>query len=38
MTMRGVKKPGTITTTYVVRGEFEDNAELRNTFFNLVRR
>jgi GTP cyclohydrolase I len=37
MTMRGVRKPGTLTTTYVVRGEFEENPELRNTFFNLIR-
>lgn len=37
MTMRGVRKPGTLTTTYVVRGEFEENPELRNIFFNLIR-
>jgi GTP cyclohydrolase I len=37
MTMRGVRKPGTLTTTYVIRGEFEENPELRNTFFNLIR-
>lgn len=37
MTMRGVRKPGTLTTTLVVRGEFEDNHELRNTFFQLIK-
>lgn len=37
MTMRGVRKPGAKTTTYVVRGEFEENAELRSIFFNLVK-
>ncbi|MDF2589728.1 MAG: cyclohydrolase [Anaerocolumna sp.] len=37
MTMRGVRKPGTLTTTYVCRGEFDNNAELRNTFFKLIK-
>jgi GTP cyclohydrolase I len=37
MTMRGIRKPGAKTTTYVVRGDFEDNTELRNIFFNLVK-
>ena len=37
MTMRGVKKPGTKTVTYVCRGEFEDNINLQNAFFNLVK-
>ena len=37
MTMRGVCKPGTRTTTFVVRGEFENNKELTNTFFQLIK-
>jgi GTP cyclohydrolase IA len=37
MTMRGVRKPGTLTTTYVCRGEFDKNVELRNTFLNLIK-
>lgn len=37
MTMRGIKKPGTTTVTYVCRGQFVDNELLKNTFFNLVK-
>ncbi len=37
MTMRGVKKPGTKTVTYVCRGAFENDVNLQNTFFNLVK-
>ena len=37
MTMRGVKKPGNKTVTYVCRGEFEDNINLQNAFFDLVK-
>lgn len=37
MTMRGVKKPGTKTITYVCRGEFEQQPELRNTVFSLIK-
>jgi len=37
MTMRGVRKPGTQTTTFVGRGEFENNNELRSTFFQLIK-
>ena len=36
MTMRGVKKPGTKTFTFACRGEFKNNQDLRNTFFNLI--
>lgn len=36
MTMRGIKKPGTTTVTYICRGEFEDNEKLKNTFFHLI--
>ncbi len=37
MTMRGIKKPGSKTVTVVTRGEFKDNQELRQTFFNMVK-
>lgn len=37
MTMRGVRKPGTLTTTLVTRGAFEQNQELKNTFFQLIK-
>lgn len=37
MTMRGVKKPGSKTATYVCRGVFEGNERLQNTFFALVK-
>lgn len=36
MTMRGVKKPGSKTLTYVTRGEFADSKELRDRVFFLV--
>lgn len=37
MTMRGVQKPGTTTATFLGRGVFENNAELRSTFFQLIK-
>lgn len=37
MTMRGIKKPGSRTVTYVCRGAFEGNDQLCNTFYNLVK-
>ena len=37
MTMRGVKKPGSKTVTFVCRGAFEDNEKLQNQFFTLVK-
>lgn len=37
MTMRGVKKPGSKTVTYVTRGIFKDNQELQNKFFMMVK-
>lgn len=37
MTMRGIKKPGSQTVTIVKRGEFQDNEQLTNTFFHMVR-
>ncbi|MBP3702503.1 MAG: GTP cyclohydrolase I FolE [Lachnospiraceae bacterium] len=36
MTMRGIKKPGTKTVTYTAEGVFEENEELRKTFFELI--
>jgi GTP cyclohydrolase I len=35
MTMRGVKKPGSKTVTFVCRGAFEENEKLQNQFFTL---
>lgn len=32
MTMRGVKKPGSLTETMAVRGEFKENTELQKQF------
>ena len=37
MTMRGVRKPGTKTLTYVCRGVFENNDELINRVLMMVR-
>ena len=37
MTMRGVQKPGTITSTIVTRGLFEEDLGLQQTFLQMVR-
>ena len=37
MTMRGVKKPGSKTVTFVTRGVFAENEKLQNQFFTLVK-
>ena len=37
MTMRGVKKPGSRTVTFVTRGVFEQDERLQRQFFELVR-
>ena len=37
MTMRGIKKPGSQTMTYVCRGEFEHNPKLQQMVFNMVK-
>lgn len=37
MTMRGIKKPGSQTMTYVCRGEFEHNPDLQQMVFNMVK-
>ena len=36
MTMRGVRKPGSKTTTVASRGVFENNAVLQERFFNIL--
>ena len=38
MTMRGVKKPGSKTTTVVTKGAFEGNKDLQDLFFQLLNR
>ena len=37
MTMRGIKKLGSQTVTIVKRGIFENNQELEDTFFRMLR-
>lgn len=37
MTMRGVKKPGSKTVSYVTRGLFEEDVRLQDRFFQLVK-
>lgn len=37
MTMRGVKKPGSQTVSIATRGVFENNMELQNQFFQMLR-
>ena len=37
MTMRGVKKPGSKTTTTTYRGCFKDNINLKNDVFTLIK-
>lgn len=36
MTMRGIKKPGSKTLTFVCRGEFEENDALINRVFSMI--
>ncbi len=36
MTMRGVQKPGTKTTTYVAKGSFEENTGMQQIFFQML--
>ena len=35
MTMRGIKKPGSKTVTYAVKGAFREDARLQESFFRL---
>ena len=37
MTMRGIKKPGSKTVTIATRGIFEDEGDLQNLFFQMLR-
>ena len=37
MAMRGIRKPGTVTTTSAVRGGFEHNAASRSEVMSLIR-
>ena len=37
MTMRGVKKPGSKTLTYVCRGKFEKDENLKNRVLALIK-
>lgn len=37
MTMRGVKKPGSKTVTFAMRGEFKENKNLQNRFIEICR-
>lgn len=36
MTMRGIKKPGSKTVTYAVKGAFREDARLQESFFRLL--
>ncbi|MCT1554812.1 GTP cyclohydrolase I FolE [Corynebacterium sanguinis] len=38
MAMRGIRKPGAVTTTSAVRGGFQHNAASRSEVLNLIRR
>lgn len=38
MTMRGIKKPGSKTVTYAVKGVFQENAQLQENFFRMLER
>lgn len=37
MTMRGIKKPGTVTRTATLRGRFHSDSDLRKEFYSLIR-
>lgn len=37
MTMRGIKKPGSKTVTVTTRGIFNNNEQLQNTFYRMLR-
>lgn len=37
MTMRGIKKPGSKTISFVAKGVFENDQKLRDNFFQLIK-
>lgn len=37
MTMRGIKKPGSKTVSFVAKGVFENDQKLRDNFFQLIK-
>lgn len=37
MTMRGIKKPGSRTISFVAKGVFETDKDLKDSFFQLIR-
>lgn len=37
MTMRGIKKPGSKTVTYIARGAFAEDMKLQQHFFQMIR-
>ena len=37
VTTRGIRKPGTVTTTMCIRGEFKKNESLRKEFLSQVK-
>jgi len=37
MTMRGIKKPGSKTVTVVTRGIFQENIDLKDEVYNMIR-
>ena len=38
MTMRGIKKPGTVTRTATLRGIFNEDHDLRQEFYSLIQK
>lgn len=38
MTMRGIKKPGSKTITYAVKGIFQEDEQLQQNFFRMLRK
>ena len=38
VSMRGIKKPGAKTVTYVARGLFKENSSLSEKFFTMIKK